>query len=75
MSFVKGKDVCCNDTFGFAAQEVTKLGFKLVVWRNDSQSGWGQKFSAEWGAVADIDTSAQPNPEEDEDESGGRTEL
>ena len=70
--FVKSKDVCCGDTFGFAAKKVTEKGFTLVTWRNDTQTGWGQKFSAEWGAHARI--GAKLKPASNAEELGGQGE-
>jgi hypothetical protein len=73
--FVKGKDVCCGDTFGFAAKKVTQKGFTLVTWRNDTQTGWGQEFSAEWGAHARLGAKPASNAEEQGGQAEGHTEL
>eukprot|EP00040_Diaphanoeca_grandis_P019928 m.105572 g.105572 ORF g.105572 m.105572 type:complete len:577 (-) comp27660_c0_seq1:85-1815(-) len=57
VSYVQAKKPCCGDTFGLAAINITRTGFTVVVWRNDSQSGWGQELTAEWGAMAPLEAT------------------
>jgi len=45
---VRTIDACCGDTFEVHAVDVTISGFRLVVNRTDSQSGWAQLLVVEW---------------------------
>lgn len=55
VDFVQGKEVCCGDTFGFDATNITNEGFDLISYRTDTQSGWGQEISIEWAAHIEKD--------------------
>ena len=62
VAFVRTKDECCGDQFAFRVYNTTQSGFTLAVWRTDTQAGWGQELSAEWGAVLQTDADAASLP-------------